>query len=67
MVQGTVDDWGRETIEITRDVYNFFQPGLNVSYDQVAYWAPTIEQQLLRGGLRLAHVLNTIYDPSYGK
>lgn len=67
VVQGTVDDWGRETIEITRDVYNFFQPGLNVSYDQVAYWAPTIEQQLLRGGLRLAHVLNTIYDPSYGK
>lgn len=67
VVQGDVDDWGRETIAITRDVYNFFQPGLNVSYNQIAYWAPTIEQQLLRGGLRLAHLLNGIYDPSYGK
>ena len=67
VVQGDVDDWGRETIAITRDVYNIFQPGLNVSYNQIAYWAPTIEQQLLRGGLRLAHLLNGIYDPSYGK
>ncbi len=67
VVQGDVDDWGRETIAITRDVYKFFQPGLNVSYNQIAYWAPTIEQQLLRGGLRLAHLLNGIYDPSYGK
>ncbi|MDE6453984.1 MAG: S1/P1 nuclease [Muribaculaceae bacterium] len=65
VVQGDVDDWGRETIAITRDVYNFFQPGLNISYNQIAYWTPTIEQQLLRGGLRLAHVLNSIYDPSY--
>ena len=36
-------------------------------YDQVAAWTPVIEQQLLRGGLRLAHVLNTIYDPQYNK
>lgn len=67
VVQGSVDDWAREVIAITRDVYNFFQPGINVSYNQVAYWTPTIEQQLLRGGLRLAHLLNTLYDPAYGK
>ncbi|MDE6136669.1 MAG: S1/P1 nuclease [Muribaculaceae bacterium] len=67
VVQGTVDDWARETLKITRDVYAFFPAGINVSYNQIAYWTPTIEQQLLRGGLRLAHVLNTIYDPSYGK
>lgn len=64
-VQGSVDDWARETMEITRRCYDFFQPGINVSYNQIAYWAPTIEQQLLRGGLRLAHLLNTIYDPDY--
>lgn len=67
ILQGDVDDWARETLKIARDVYSFFQPGINVSYNQIAYWTPTIEQQLLRGGLRLAHVLNTIYDPSYGK
>ena len=67
VVQGDVDDWARETLGITRDVYNFFQPGINVKYNQIAYWTPTIEQQLLRGGLRLAHVLNTIYDPAYNK
>lgn len=67
VLQGTVDDWARETLNITRDVYAFFPAGINVSYNQIAYWTPTIEQQLLRGGLRLAHVLNTIYDPSYGK
>lgn len=66
-VQGSVDDWARETMEITRRCYDFFQPGINVSYNQIAYWAPTIEQQLLRGGLRLAHLLNTIYDPDYKK
>ena len=66
-VQGSVDDWARETMEITRRCYDFFQPGINVSYNQLAYWAPTIEQQLLRGGLRLAHLLNTIYDPDYKK
>lgn len=66
-VQCSVDDWARETMEITRRCYDFFQPGINVSYNQIAYWAPTIEQQLLRGGLRLAHLLNTIYDPDYKK
>lgn len=66
-VQGSVDDWARETMEIARRCYDFFQPGINVSYNQIAYWAPTIEQQLLRGGLRLAHLLNTIYDPDYKK
>lgn len=66
-VQGCVDDWARETMEITRRCYDFFQPGINVSYNQIAYWASTIEQQLLRGGLRLAHLLNTIYDPDYKK
>lgn len=66
-VQGSVDDWARETMEIARRCYDFFQPGINVSYNQIAYWAPTIEQQLLCGGLRLAHLLNSIYDPDYKK
>ena len=45
--------------------YSFYDStvqGYNISYDYVAEWAPTIEIQLLKGGLRLAHILNSIYD-----
>lgn len=64
-VQGSIDDWAQETLAIARRCYDFFQPGINVSYNQIAYWTPTIEQQLLRGGLRLAHLLNGLFDPAY--
>ena len=37
--------------------------GYSLSYNQVAEWTPVVEQQLLRGGLRLARVLNSIFDP----
>lgn len=62
IVAGTVDDWGKESYIIARDVYKYFQPGMKVMYDPIARWAPTIEQQLLRGGLRLAHILNQIFS-----
>ncbi len=60
---GNVDDWGRQTYEIAKAVYDYFPAGAKISYDQVAHWTPVIEQQLLRGGLRLARILNAIYDP----
>lgn len=62
IVEGTVDDWGKETFEIAGDVYKYFQPGMKVMYDPIARWAPVIELQLLRGGLRLANILNRIYQ-----
>ncbi len=62
---GTPDDWARETYEIAGRVYNYFPKGSRVSYNHVAYWTPVIEQQLLRGGLRLAAMLNSIFDPAY--
>lgn len=58
---GTVDDWARETHDIATGVYKYFQPGIKVMYNPIAQWTPTIERQLLRGGLRLAHILNTIF------
>jgi len=39
--------------------------GTNISYDYIAEWTPTVERQFLRGGLRLADVLNSIFDPQY--
>ncbi len=65
-VAGNVDDWASQTYDIAKRVYNYFPKGAKVSYNQVAAWTPVIEQQLLRGGLRLARILNAIYDPESG-
>lgn len=59
------DDWGRETHELAKQVYDKTPEGTNISYDYIADWTPLIEQQLLKGGLRLAHLLNTLFDPHY--
>lgn len=65
IVAGSVDDWAKQTHAIASDVYTAMPEGTKVSYDEVAHWAPVIEEQFLNGGLRLAHLLNTIFDPSY--
>lgn len=65
VISGTVDDWAKETVAIAADVYTYFLPGANISYNDIARWTPVIEQQFVRGGLRLAHLLNTIFDPAY--
>lgn len=64
---GTIDDWAKETVAIAANVYRATPAGTNLRYDEVAKWTPIIEYQLLYGGLRLAHLLNTIYDSTYNK
>lgn len=65
LVSGNIDDWARQSVELAARVYDFFPSGKSVSYNDVAYWAPVIEEQFLKGGLRLAHVLNSVFDPEY--
>jgi len=48
-----------------RQVYDTTPQDSKISYDYIANWTPIIEQQFLRGGLRLADVLNSIFDPGY--
>lgn len=60
---GTVDQWARQTHEIAGRVYDYFPEGAKVSYNEIAAWTPVIELQVLRGGLRLARILNAIFDP----
>ncbi len=36
-----------------------------MSYDYIAEWTPVVEDRFLRGGLRLADLLNGIFDPGY--
>ncbi len=61
IVQGTYDDWARETLSYATQVYAATPDGTHISYDYVAQWTPLVEQQFLKGGLRLAHLLNEIY------
>lgn len=58
---GTPTDWLCETQQICNEVYAKTPEGTKISYDYVNDSAPIIEQQFLRGGLRLARLLNEIY------
>lgn len=65
LMEGDPDSWGRETYRIATEVYDTTPEGMNISYDYIAKWTPVIEDQLLKGGLRLADILNGLYDPDY--
>ena len=62
LIAGDIDDWAKETYMIASKIYEATPIGSNISYDYVAEWTPVIEQQFLKGGLRLAHLLNIIYS-----
>lgn len=65
LMAGTIDDWAKQNVAIATQVYDFFPAGKNISYNDVAYWTPLIEDQFLKGGLRLARLLNETFDPTY--
>lgn len=65
MLRGNPYDWGKETFEICARVYDETPRDAEISYDYVAKWTPTIEMQFLKGGLRLADLLNALFDPTY--
>lgn len=65
LLKGSISDWTRESHEIAKEIYQTTPMETVVGYDYIARWTPTIEQQLLKGGLRLAHVLNYIFDENY--
>lgn len=61
IVDGSVDDWAEQTYKIAERCYKLTPAGSKVMYDQIAFWTPVIEEQFLRGGLRLASLLNQIF------
>ena len=65
LISGNVDDWACRGVENATSVYNATPEGSSLSYNEVAAWSPLIEESLLLGGRRLAHILNSIFDPSY--
>lgn len=65
IADGCPEKWGEETFEICKEVYAKTPQGSNLSYDYIGEWTPIVEQQLLKGGLRLADLLNSIFDSEY--
>ena len=61
IVIGGVADWIEESVALASDVYENSVGAGNLSYDYVAHYAPIIESQLLKAGLRLAKLLEEIY------
>ena len=57
--------WGKETYLIATEIYNQTPENTKISYDYIAEWTPIIESQFLKGGLRLADLLNSIFDTDY--
>ncbi len=60
-LQGTPNDWIEETVILANEVYESASEVSNMSYDYVAEYAPIIEQQFLKGGIRLAKLIEEIY------
>ncbi len=59
--KGDVYQWVEETHMITNEVYSSVEVGEKLRYRySYKYW-PTVEQQLLVGGLRLAGLLNKLF------
>ncbi len=65
LLSGNIDDWAQRKVEDAAAVYEATPEGSKISYNEVAKWAPMIEDSFLAGGLRLAHILNSIFDPTY--
>ncbi len=62
LAQGEAVDWLNESHAIATEIYKATPEKSKVSYDYIAYYAPVIEKRLLSGGLRLARILNELYD-----
>ena len=61
LIYGTPNSWIEETVLLAADIYANSPANVNLSYDYVAMYAPVVELQLLKGGLRLAAILEDIY------
>ncbi|SEB75450.1 S1/P1 Nuclease [Tenacibaculum sp. MAR_2009_124] len=58
---GTVVDWVHDTHELTKRVYNSAESGENLRYRYSYVYMPIVREQLQKGGVRLAKLLNDIF------
>lgn len=61
MQEGSVLDWMYESKELANKVYNSVEIGEKLGYEYMYKWFPVAHDQIQKGGLRLAKILNEIY------
>jgi len=60
--KGNLLDWVKETRVLTQQVYDSADKGENLGYRYMYDWFDTLNLQLHKGGIRLAKILNKIFD-----
>lgn len=58
---GALESWYDETQSLCPEIYASTPEGAHLSYDYVNKYTPVVERQFLKGGYRLAALLNEIY------
>jgi len=61
LVAGNLEDWIFDSYTIANTIYNSVEENESLSYRYHYDFKETVESQLLKGGLRLAQLLNEIY------
>ncbi|MGM0932578.1 MAG: S1/P1 nuclease [Bacteroidota bacterium] len=61
MESGQLLDWVYESREMANVLYDSVEIGEKLGYEYMYKWFPTVREQLQKGGVRLAKVLNEIY------
>ena len=62
LAKGEAKDWLNESHKIATEIYKISPEKGKLYYDYITYYTPVIEKQLLSGGLRLAKILNELYE-----
>lgn len=62
IAKGDVLDWMYESKELSKKVYDSVEPGEKLGYEYMYKWFPTVHDQLQKGGIRLAAVLNEVFE-----
>ena len=58
---GSILDWMYESKKLSNKVYDSVEIGEKLGYEYMYKWFPVVHDQLQKGGIRLAKVLNDIY------
>ena len=59
---GSFEDWMYESKKLSERVYASAESGEKLGYNYMYDWFPVVGEQLQKGGIRLATVLNEIFD-----
>ena len=65
VMKGNYEEWFNQTVDNAAAIYDYVeglnQDNPNLSYQFVYDFSPMLDESLLLGGYRLAHILNTIF------